>query len=267
MQSLAGLSFFTSLGSTRQGRRVQGLDFQDLFQLPKLRTYCYLRTYFALFIWVAAWICKRGNLVGYNWSSLVINGSQLWMKDDRWMLFSWTSPRLLAEWIIQFYCGSSVVSEFLAPYYSGVRVPWVIVGKELCWMVSGDGVSSIWLEVPSGVPQCSILGALVFEVFISGLPDIVLHGNTIALFADDWKTSRVIDDASDQFCFQRDLDNLHHWSIRNAMAFNVKKCKVMRLTKNKQPLVSNYSWDNSLLEEVKEFKDLEVTTTDNFNWN
>ena len=54
------------------------------------------------------------------------------------------------------------------------------------------------------------------------------------------------------------------WSIRNTMAFNVKKCKVMRLTKNRQPLVSNYSLDNSLLEELKEFKDLEVTTTHNF---
>ncbi|XP_068725942.1 uncharacterized protein [Montipora capricornis] len=51
------------------------------------------------------------------------------------------------------------------------------------------------------------------------------------------------------------------------MVFNVKKCKVMRLTKKRQPLVSNYSLDNSPLEEVKEFKDLGVTTTDNFNWN
>ncbi|XP_068753947.1 uncharacterized protein [Montipora capricornis] len=51
------------------------------------------------------------------------------------------------------------------------------------------------------------------------------------------------------------------------MVFNVKKCKVMRLTKKRQPLLSNYSLDNSPLEEVKEFKDLGVTTTDNFNWN
>ncbi|XP_068756536.1 uncharacterized protein [Montipora capricornis] len=86
-----------------------------------------------------------------------------------------------------------------------------------------DGVSSTWLEVPSGVPQGSILGSLSFLVFISELPDVVLPGNTIALFADDCKISRVIDDASDQCCFQRDLDNLHQWSIRNAMVFNVKK--------------------------------------------
>ena len=74
--------------------------------------------------------------------------------------------------------------------------------------------------------------------------------------ADDCKTSRVIDDAGDQVCFQRDLENLHQWNICNAMAFNVKKCKVVRFTKKRQPLVSNYSLDNSFLEEVKEFKDL-----------
>ena len=126
-----------------------------------------------------------------------------------------------------------------------------------------DGVSSTWLEVPSGFPQGSILGPLFFVAFISDLPDVVLPGNTIALFADDCKISRVVDDASDQLRFQRDLD-LHQWSIRNVMDFNVKKCKVMRITKKRQPLVSNYSLDNSLLEEVKEFKDLRVTSTDNF---
>ena len=130
-----------------------------------------------------------------------------------------------------------------------------------------DGVSSTWLEVPSGVPQGSILGPLFFAVFISDLPDVVLPGNIIALFADDCNTSRFIDDASDQVCFQQDLDNLLQWSIRNAMAFNVKKCKVMRLSRKRQPLVSSYFLDDSLLEEVKEFKDLGVTTTDNFNWN
>ena len=92
--------------------------------------------------------------------------------------------------------------------------------------------------------------------------EILLHFS-----ADDCKTSRVIDDAGDQVCFQRDLENLHQWNICNAMAFNVKKCKVVRFTKKRQPLVSNYSLDNSFLEEVKEFKDLGVTTTDNFNWN
>lgn len=81
------------------------------------------------------------------------------------------------------------------------------------------------------------------------------------------KISRVIDDVSDQPCFPQDLDNLPQWSIRNAMQLSVKKCKVMSITKKRQPLVSNYSLVNSLLEKGKEFKDLRVKTTDNFSWN
>ena len=75
------------------------------------------------------------------------------------------------------------------------------------------------------------MGPLFFVIFISDLPEVVLPGNTITLFADDCKTSRVIDDASDQVCFQRDLDNLLQWSIRNAMAF--KKVQSYEINKEK----------------------------------
>ena len=101
-------------------------------------------------------------------------------------------------------------------------------------------------------------GRYFFVVFISDLPDVVLPGNTIALFADDCKISRVIDDASDQFCFQRNLDNLHHCNIRNAMVFNVKKCKVMRLTKKRQPSVSNYSLPILFWKKLKNSKTWEL---------
>ena len=86
-------------------------------------------------------------------------------------------------------------------------------------------------------------------------------------FITNKKISRVIDDVSDQPCFQQDLDNLHQWSTGNAMQLSVKKCKVMSITKKRLPLVSNYSLVNFLLEKGKEFKDLRVKTTDNFSWN
>ena len=55
-----------------------------------------------------------------------------------------------------------------------------------------DGQSSAWSVVPSGVPQGSLLGPLFFAIFISDLPDVVMPENTVALYADDCKTSRVV---------------------------------------------------------------------------
>lgn len=96
-----------------------------------------------------------------------------------------------------------------------------------------EGLS--WPGVSSDVPQGSLLGPFVFVIFISDLPEAVLPGNCIALYADDRQSSRIINSASDQKIVQVDLDNFHRWSLHNFMDFNVKKCKIMRITKKKQP--------------------------------
>ena len=62
------------------------------------------------------------------------------------------------------------------------------------------------------------------------IPEVVLPGSTNALYADDCKCSRIIDTVGDLDFFQQDLDNLHQWSVRNFMSFNVKKCKIMKIT-------------------------------------
>ena len=49
--------------------------------------------------------------------------------------------------------------------------------------------------------------------------------------------------------FQHDLDSLHRLSVPNFMNFNVKKCKIMKITKRIQPLTSNFFQENSKLEE------------------
>lgn len=60
-----------------------------------------------------------------------------------------------------------------------------------------DGISSSWFDVSSGVSQGSLLGPLFSVLFISDLPKVVLHGSTIALYADDCNCSRIIDMAGD----------------------------------------------------------------------
>jgi len=90
-------------------------------------------------------------------------------------------------------------------------------------------------------------------IFISDLPDVVMPGNTIALYADDCKTSGVVSYPSDQQDFQCDLDNLCEWSQRNLMDFNVKKCKLLHITKKKMPLHADLKLNGCSLEETYEF--------------
>ena len=118
-----------------------------------------------------------------------------------------------------------------------------------------DGISSSWSDVSSGVPHGSLLGPLFFVIFISDLPEVVLPGSTIALYADDCKCSRIIDTAGDLELFQQDLDSLHQWSVRNFMNFNVKKCKIMKITRKIQSLTSSFfSWKTLNWKRLKSLK-------------
>ena len=83
------------------------------------------------------------------------------------------------------------------------------------------------LPVISGVPQGSILGPLLFLVFINDLPDCVLN-STISLFADDAKCSLPISKQSDCFLLQNDLDVLAVWSKHWNLFFNESKCSLVR---------------------------------------
>ena len=82
-----------------------------------------------------------------------------------------------------------------------------------------EGQSSTWSVVPSCVPQGSLLGRLLFVIFISDLPDVVIPGNTIALYAGECKGFRMITCPSDQCEFQSDLDNLYARSQQNLHSF------------------------------------------------
>ena len=110
-------------------------------------------------------------------------------------------------------------------------------------------------EITSGVPQGSILGPQFFVIFINDFPDVVCSDNTIVLYADDSKMFRVIDCDEDLIYFQEDLDKLHHWSQRNQMALNTKKWKIMRITRKQVPFTNSVQMNDTILEEVKEFKD------------
>ena len=78
---------------------------------------------------------------------------------------------------------------------------------------------SDWVRVISGIPQGSVLGPVLFLIYVNDLPDIV--SSTVQLFADDTKIYRPIRNIQDQKIIQQDLDNLYSWSQAWQLPFNV----------------------------------------------
>jgi len=95
----------------------------------------------------------------------------------------------------------------------------------------------------SGVPQGSILGPLLFLLFINDLPNLLT--SKCLLYADDVKLWRRICSPADESALQRDLDLLYSWSMSNSLPFNLGKCKVLRIHPSS---THQYSLGGNLLE-------------------
>lgn len=85
------------------------------------------------------------------------------------------------------------------------------------------GYVSGWNYVPSGVPQGSILGPLLFTLFISDIKKCFEH-SYILLYADDMKIHKVIKNISDAKLLQNDLTRFEEYCVLNKLQLNVAKC-------------------------------------------
>ena len=124
-----------------------------------------------------------------------------------------------------------------------------------------------WVDVSSGVPQGSVLGPLLFVVYINDLPDRI--NNKIKLYADDSKILAVIKDWGDAIRLQDDLSSICQWSEDWLMQLNVGKCKIMHFGRT-NPEYGYYMKDSankiSELEKSNREKDLGVYFTSDINW-
>ena len=90
-----------------------------------------------------------------------------------------------------------------------------------------NGTTSEWKLVTSGIPQGSVLGPLLFVLFINDLSDNIIHH--IKLYADDSKIIAIIESDADAENLQADIDKAVEWSNTWCMPFNEKKCTVMHI--------------------------------------
>ena len=134
-------------------------------------------------------------------------------------------------------------------------------------MVSVEGCSSSKVEVLSGVPQGTVLGPLLFLLFINDLPEAVKSSST-RLFADDCLLFRVVSNQRDSNDLQKDLHALELWEDSWQMRFNPSKCCVIRVapSKRKKCFESSYILHGHQLEVVKSEKYLGVHIDDQVSW-
>ena len=136
-----------------------------------------------------------------------------------------------------------------------------------------DGVKSPAKPVLSGVPQGSILGPILFVLFINDLHQGISTDTRIALYADDTKIWRSIKNEEDMAQLQRDINILYLWSLNNKMKFHPDKCKVVTIKHRPSPLAMlpfgayNYQLAETLLSYADSEKDLGVHVNKSFNFN
>ena len=117
-----------------------------------------------------------------------------------------------------------------------------------------NGKLSTWADILSGIPQGSVLGPILFVIFINGLPDVVR--STVKIVADDTKLFHAILTPEDREKLQQDLDHLLQWSQKWQLGFNEAKCKVLHLGSSNKGL--DYQMGTTTLEATTVEKDLGV---------
>ena len=181
-----------------------------------------------------------------KWTECLENGGQVdVIYTDLEKAFDKVPHKLLIRKLIQYKINPTIV-EWIKAFLTNRRQ-----------RVKVNDCFSIWASVISGIPQGSILGPLLFIIYINDLVDVCSSGSEMYLYADDTKLFRYISDRADMVALQSEIDNLHNWIKNWLLKLNIDKCKVVSFGRNIN-IDTHYTIDSKGLEKLDSIKDLGV---------
>ncbi|KAL1446875.1 hypothetical protein WDU94_010915 [Cyamophila willieti] len=112
------------------------------------------------------------------------------------------------------------------------------------------------LSIPSGVPQGSNLGPILFIMFIDDIKKVI--SSRFELYADDLKISRVINGVEDARYLQNDIESILSWCSVNGMMCNAEKTVVLSFSRRQNTYFHNYSMSGTAISRKFVHRDLGV---------
>ena len=163
-------------------------------------------------------------------------------------------------------CHSRLLTKLASVGVGGNLLTWLesfLVGRTQSVVV--EGKLSRPETVRSGVPQGTVLGPILFLLYVNDMPDVLQH-SSMKLFADDAKLHKTIRDESDRSLLLDDIERVGEWAVKNSMELNADKYQLLQHGKNdllkqpyKLPTGTTVCGDATV-------RDLGITVDTHLNW-
>ena len=119
-----------------------------------------------------------------------------------------------------------------------------------------DSFSS-WAKVLSGIPQGTILGPLLFLIYINDIMDVCKESE-LFVYADDAKLFSHINSAKDVITLQNDLNVMNNWIKEWSLKLNIDKCRIVSYGRSSNIIKYDYFIGNAIIERTESITDLGV---------